>query len=286
MQQVNISTTVYTKSKRSKGRVFKRGNVNFMNRVIKGDCLEIMKDIPSKSIDMILADLPYGTTQNDWDSHIPLNKLWKLYERAIKNNGIIVLTSQGKFTARLIMSNEKLFKYKIVWQKSKPTNFLNSKKQPLRAHEDICVFYRKQPTYNPQMSNGLPYNKGTRKNQLTGSYGDFKPVEVKSDGKRYPLDVIYFKTAESEGPIYHPTQKPVGLARYLIRTYTNEGDVVLDNVCGSGSFLVAAVLEDRNFIGIEKNGDIKLHKKNKMDLVEICNMRTREALKQRKQMLF
>ncbi|CEN26151.1 DNA-methyltransferase [Paraclostridium sordellii] len=249
----------------------------FLNTVIEGDCLEVMKDIPDKSIDMILCDLPYGTTQNKWDSVIPLDKLWKQYKRIIKDNGAIVLTSQGVFTAELILSNKSQFKYKLVWEKSKATNFLNAKKQPLRKYEDICVFYKKQPVYNPQMKEGEPYNKGVRKNQLTGSYGEFNPVEVKSEGLRYPNDIVYFKTAESEGKVYHSTQKPVELGRYLIKTYTNPGDVVLDNTCGSGSFLVAALLEDRNFIGIEINNDEKLYKKENMDLIEVCNLRLNEA---------
>jgi len=147
---------------------------NFINQVIEGDCLEVMKKIPSKSIDMVLCDLPYGTTQNHWDSVIPLDQLWKQYERITKDNGVIVLTGQGIFTAQLMLSNQKLFKYKIVWMKSKSTNFLNAKKQPLRRHEDICIFYKNQPLYNPQMTAGDPYNKGFRKDQLTGSYGDFK----------------------------------------------------------------------------------------------------------------
>ncbi|HFA51198.1 MAG TPA: site-specific DNA-methyltransferase [Bacteroidetes bacterium] len=221
-----------------------------INKVMQGDCLEVMPNIPDNSIDMILCDLPYGTTQNKWDSLIPLDKLWAEYKRVIKENGAIVLSSQGVFTAKLILSNEAWFKYKVVWIKSKPTNFLNAKKQPLRKHEDICVFYKKQPTYNPQMTEGAAYDKGVRKDQYTGSYGNFKPRHVKSNGKRYPLDVItyeepnhddfiYCKTAESEGKVYHPTQKPIELGRYLIRTYTNEGDIVLDNACGSGSFLVA-----------------------------------------------
>ena len=177
-------------------------------------------------------------------------------------NAIDILTSQGNFTSKLISSNEEMFKYKIIWEKSKSTNFLNSKKQPLRKHEDICVFYKKQPTYNPQMREGEAYNKGTRKNQLTGSYGDFKPVEVKSNGERYPTDIVYFKTAESEGEVYQPTQKPVELGKYLIKTFTNEGDVILDNTCGSGSFLVSAILEKRNFIGFEKNENVELFKKD------------------------
>lgn len=297
-----------------------------LNKVYNEDCLEGMKKINDKSIDMILCDLPYGTTQNKWDCIIPLNDyievqvknqtvcmdeneykiycfenginltkskqewkenykkgLWSHYNRIIKDDGAIILTSQGNFTAKLIASNEKIFKYKMVWEKSKSTNFLNSKKQPLRKHEDICVFYKKQPIYNPQMKEGEAYNKGTRKNQLTGSYGDFKPVEVKSDGLRYPHDIIYCKTAESEGNVYHPTQKPVELGRYLIKTFTNEGDVVLDNTCGSGSFLVAAVLEKRNFIGFEKNEDVSLFKKEKICYLDVCNYRIKEAMENIKQ---
>ncbi len=251
----------------------------FKNRILCGDCLDIMAQIPDNSIDMILCDLPYGTTQNKWDSVIPLDKLWKEYHRIVKDNGAIVLTSQGIFTAKLILSNEKYFKYKWVWEKSKATNFLNAKKQPLRKHEDICVFYKKQPLYNPQMTEGEAYNKGFRKDQLTGSYGDFKSTEVKSDGQRYPTDIMYFKTAESEGDVFHPTQKPVALGRYLIRTYTNENEIVLDNTCGSGSFLVAAVLEKRNFIGIEKNHEVHLFKKKEIDYIKVCEDRIAAAYK-------
>ena len=220
-------------------------------QLYKGDCLEMMKDIKDKSIDMILCDLPYGITRNKWDSIISFDELWKGYKRIIKDNGVIVLTSQGIFTAKLILSNEKWFKYKLVWEKSKATNFLNAKKQPLRKHEDICVFYNKQPQYNPQMTEGEPYDKGVRKNQLTGSYGDFNPVHVKSEGMRYPTDVVHFKTAETEGKTYHPTQKPVALLEYLIKTYTNEGDLVLDNCMGSGSTGIACLNTNRKFIGIE-----------------------------------
>ena len=244
-----------------------------INKLYEGDCLEIMKALPNESIDMILCDLPYGTTQNKWDSIIPLDDLWEQYNRIIKPNGAIVLTSQGVFTAQLIVSQPKIFKYKWVWEKSKPTNFLNSKKQPLRKHEDICVFYKKQPVYNPQMTQGEPYNKGVRKNQLSGSYGNFQPVVVSSNGERYPTDIIYVKTAESEGEVLHPTQKPVELGRYLIRTYTNQGDIVLDNTFGSGSFLVAALLEGRNFIGIEKNEDVALFKKEKIDYMDVAKRR-------------
>lgn len=250
----------------------------FINNVYEGDCLEIMKQLPDNSIDMVLCDLPYGTTQNKWDSVIPLDELWKQYRRVVKDNGAIVLTSQGMFTAELMLSNPSMFKYKWVWEKSKSTNFLNAKKQPLRKHEDVCVFYKKQPIYHPQMIEGEPYDKGVRKNQLSGSYGDFLPVHVQSDGKRYPTDIIYFKTAESEGKVYHPTQKPIELGRYFVRTYTEPGAVVLDNTSGSGSFLVAALLEGRNFIGIEKNEDVALFKKEDIDYIEVTKQRLLHAL--------
>ena len=270
-------------------KVTKKDISEFTNKVIQGDCLDVMATMPDKSVDMILCDLPYGTTQNKWDSVIDLDKLWAEYTRIIKDNGAIALTSQGVFTARLILSNEEWFKYKIVWIKSKSTNFLNAKKQPLRKHEDICIFYKKQPTYNPQMTQGESYDKGIRKDQFTGSYGDFKPRHVKSDGMRYPNDVVfyeednfddcvYFKTAESEGTVYHPTQKPVELGRYLIKTFTNEGDIVLDNACGSGSFLISALLDNRKFIGIEKNEQVMLHKVKPTDYIKVCNDRIQETL--------
>ncbi len=246
----------------------------FVNSVIEGDCIEVMRHLPNDCIDMVLCDLPYGTTQNKWDSIVPLEELWAEYKRIVKPNGAIVLTSQGLFTAALIMSQPQLFKYKWVWEKSKPTNFLNAKKQPLRKHEDVCVFYDKQPVYNPQMTEGEPYDKGIRKNQLSGSYGDFQPVHVHSDGKRYPTDVVYFKTAESEGEVFHATQKPVELGRYFVRTYSNPGDIILDNTSGSGSFVVAALMEGRNFVGIEKNADTELFKGDKINYI----MKTRERL--------
>jgi len=274
-----ISGESYTKATSEK----KHASIcKFTDQIFEGDCLDIMPLLPDNSINMVLCDLPYGTTQNNWDSVIPLNRLWQEYERIIKARGIIVLTSHGIFTAKLIMSNPNLFKYKIVWVKSKSTNFLNAKKQPLRKHEDICIFYKKQPSYNPQKSPGLPFDKGFRKNQLTGSYGDFNSVEVKSDGDRYPNDVIYFKTSESEGGVFHPTQKPVELGRYLIKTFTEPGDIILDNACGSGSFLVSAVLENRRFIGIEKNQETYLHKNKKVDYIEATNRRVSEARKKLK----
>lgn len=241
--------------------------------LIEDDCLNAMSAIPDKSVNMILCDLPYGTTQNAWDSVIPLDRLWKHYRRILAPKGVVALMSQGPFTARIILSQESMFKYKVTWVKSKPTNFLNAKKQPLRKHEDVCIFYSQQPKYTPQMSPGEAYDKGVRKNQLTGSYGEFSPVRVQSDGGRYPTDVVYFKTSESEGRVWHPTQKPVELGRYLVRTYTEPGDLVLDNAFGSGSFLLSAVHEGRSCIGIEMNKDIQEFKKDSLDLVRVAECR-------------
>lgn len=218
---------------------------------MQGDCLELMKNIQNKSIDMIFCDLPYGTTQNEWDSIIPLDNLWKHYNRIIKQNGVIVLFATEPFTSSLIFSKLDMYKYKWIWEKSKATNFLNAKRQPLRKFEELLIFYKKPPAYNPQYKEGESYNKGIRKDQQTGSYGEFNPVEVKSDGKRYPTDIIYFKTAEAEGQVYHPTQKPIALCEYMIKTYTNEGMTVLDNCMGSGQVGIACKKLNRNFVGIE-----------------------------------
>jgi len=347
-----------------------------INEILLGDCLDLMKDIPDGSIDMVLCDLPYGTTQCKWDTVIPLDKLWKEYNRVCKINAAIVLTAAQPFTSNLVMSNPKYFKYNWIWEKSKATGYLNAKKMPMRAHEDVCVFYRKPPTYNPQMVQGKPYDKGTahrptsvygaqglkektkRKKQLqkmicekdgtiktnalellilevekselvckesmisTNSNFDcnsidgdnvsvfetdvatqldcndidrtlggisndvdcdgavtedgcnvvnesfgvefiieklvelVKPLKttVKNDtGLRYPRTVQYFKTAESEGrkSIIHPTQKPLALFEYLVKTYSNEGDLVLDNCIGGGTTAVACINTNRNYIGME-----------------------------------
>lgn len=240
----------------------------------QGDCLELLSKIPDKSINMILCDLPYGTTRNKWDSVIPLDKLWIEYKRILAPKGAIALTSQGIFTAQLIMSNPEWFKYKLVWHKSKPVNFLNANKQPLRSHEDICIFYPKQPKYFPQKSKGKPYNHGVRTNRLTDSYGKFNPIlQVNETGDRYPTDVVKFNAAESEGKVYHSTQKPVALGRYLIKTYTEPGDTILDNTFGSGSFLVAAAIEGRNVIGIELNDNFVSIRHGKLDLLKVASER-------------
>jgi site-specific DNA-methyltransferase (adenine-specific) len=244
-----------------------------VNRLLEGDCLERLSEVPDRSVHLVLCDLPYGTTQNRWDSVIPLEPLWAHYRRVLVPRGVVVLTGQGPFTARLILSNEAWFKYKWTWVKSKPTNFLNAKRQPLRRHEDVCVFYGRQCPYTPQMQPGAAYDKGVRKNQLTGSYGEFSPVRVRTAGGRYPTDVVYFRTAESEGEVWHPTQKPVALARYFVRTYTRPGEVVLDSAFGSGSLLVGAVAEGRNVIGVELNDGNTRFKASGVDLLAIARAR-------------
>jgi DNA modification methylase len=265
---------------------------DLLDSVIEGDCLRVMSELPDKRVDMVLCDLPYGITRNSWDRPIDLDALWRLYHRVVKDNGVITLFGLGLYTARLISSNPSMFRYKLVWIKMKTTNFLNVKIQPLRKHEDICVFYRSQPEYHPQMTTGKPYDKGNDKGKLTGNYGSFQPKRKKNvTGERYPADVLfleedqpadwyYCKTPTVAGKLLHPTQKPVELGRWLIRTYTSAGQVVLDNCCGAGSFLVAAILEGRRCIGIERQGPDSGYR-GADDYVSICRDRMAEAAKER-----
>jgi site-specific DNA-methyltransferase (adenine-specific) len=223
--------------------------------LFQGDCLDIMPLIPDKSVQLILADLPYGTTQNKWDSIIPLDKLWVQYKRVLKDNGAIVLTCTQPFTSKLVSSNYEWFKYDWTWQKPKGTGHLNAKKQPMRDKEDIVVFYNKPCIYNPQMTEGTPYKDKagkdhTKKTSMTGSYGNYTNYREENTGFRYPRQVLKFGVVE-RGTL-HPTQKPVELMKYLIKTYTNEGDLVLDNTMGVGTTCLGAKELNRKFIGIEK----------------------------------
>ena len=211
-----------------------------------------MKGIADKSIDMILCDLPYGTTKNRWDSVIDLSLLWKQYERIIKDNGAIVLFSQMPFTAELVNSNLKHFRYEWIWEKTTATGFLNARKMPLKAHENILVFYKKLPIYNPQKTVGhKPVNKFTKNTSDGSCYGKTQ-LGITGGGNtdRYPRSILKQKT-DKQILSLHPTQKPVTLLEYFIKTYTNEGDMVLDNCMGSGSTGVACINTHRNFIGIE-----------------------------------
>lgn len=220
--------------------------------LIYGDCLEIMKDIPDGIVDMVLCDLPYGTTRNKWDSVIPFSDLWEQYKRIVKENGAIVLFGSGRFTADLIHSNANMWRYNLIWEKTTPTGFLNANKMPLRCHEDLVVFYKALPVYNPCKTNGKRKvsTASHRRNSKTGeSYGAYKATTYDS-AERYPRSVLHFSTDKQKCSL-HPTQKPVALLEYLIKTYTNEGALVLDNCMGSGSTGVACVNTFRRFIGIE-----------------------------------
>jgi site-specific DNA-methyltransferase (adenine-specific) len=229
-----------------------------VNKIIQGDCLEVMKDIPDKSIDMILCDLPYGTTACKWDTIIPFEPLWEQYKRIIKDNGAIVLTASQPFTSALVMSNINGFAFAMVWNKCFGANFVQAKRQPIKDHEDVLVFSKNgtQPNYYPQMiKRDNPIKKGgnkqsaaipiaiTEKSILFGKGG-------KTYYEKYPTSQIRFSCREGRG--LHPTQKPVALFEYLIKTYTNEGDLVLDNAAGSGTTGVACKNLNRNYILIEK----------------------------------
>jgi len=218
-----------------------------------GDALKVAPALRANSADLVLTDLPYGVlnARNEWDNVPDFALFWKCLNRVAKPDAAVISTAKQPFTSFLVASNVADFRYTLVWEKSKATGYLNAKKMPLVAHEDIVVFYRKVPTYNPQMSNGKPYNKGTAVRD-TECYGkQTKAVEIKNtNGKRYPRSVQYFRTAECEGKL-HPTQKPVALMEWLIKTYSNPGDVVLDPFMGSGSTGVAALRNRRHFIGIE-----------------------------------
>jgi len=226
----------------------------------QGDCLEVMKEIPDKSIDLILCDLPYGITSCKWDAIIPFNKLWEQYNRLVKENGAIVLTASQPFTSALIMSNPTMFKYNWIWEKHKAGNFVLANYQPLRVHEDICIFgnfktsytISKNKNYNPQMVKGEPYSRGKVNNvKWNGRNVKCGHIHNNKDGLRCPRSIIKFNKV-NDGGIFHPTQKPVALFEYLIKTYTDDNDLVLDNCIGSGTTAVACLNTNRNFIGIEK----------------------------------
>jgi site-specific DNA-methyltransferase (adenine-specific) len=220
-----------------------------LNKIIQGDCLIEMAKIDDKSIDMILCDLPYGTTACHWDTIIPFEPLWSAYKRIIKDNGAIVLTASQPFTSKLIMSNLEMFKYELIWEKAMATGFLNANRMPMRNHENILIFYKKLPKYNPQKTKGKPYK--IKAGSETENYGDVKNgfITNNEDGLRHPKSIIKINHDKEK---LHPTQKPVALFEYLIRTYTNEGDLVLDNCAGSFTTAIACMKTNRNWICIEK----------------------------------
>ena len=221
-----------------------------MNKVLQGDCLELMRDIPDKSVDMILCDLPYGTTACKWDVIIPFEPLWEQYKRIVKPNAAIVLTGSQPFTSQLVMSNPKWFKYEWIWEKEQGVNPLMAGIQPLKSHENILVFGKEKIFYDPILESGCPYNvirdRQARKHELSNTV--FKATQTINDGFRLPKTIIRFNRETG----IHPTQKPVALFEYLIKTYTNEGDLVLDNCAGSGTTAVACLNTNRNYILMEK----------------------------------
>ena len=224
-----------------------------MDKLLNGDCLELLNDVNDKSIDMILCDLPYGQTHNKWDSVIPLDKLWKQYERVIKDNGCIALFGQGMFTADLMYSNKKWWKYNLIWDKVLTNGFLNANRMPLRSHEDISIFYNKPPTYNPQKVLGKKnHTKGKVKQNKNNNYGKHNFVDNgdKLGNMKHPKSILTF-TRPHSSIMKHPTEKPVEVCEWLIKSYTNEGDVVLDNCMGSGTTGVACENTNREFIGME-----------------------------------
>ena len=232
-----------------------------LDTIYNEDCLVGMQRIPDGSVDAVICDLPYGVLNSgnpdaQWDKPIPLDKLWEQYKRVTKPNAAIVLFGQGMFTAQLMMSQPKMWRYNLVWDKRRATGFLNANRMPLRCHEDICVFYKKLPTYNPQMEKCLPHqrnhSRGHRKDGYTNRcYGTFRNTEPFMADEKYPRSIIVHANIVQKNE--HPTQKPVELIRYLIRTYTDSGGVVLDNAMGSGTTAIAAIREGRRFIGFELN---------------------------------
>jgi len=226
----------------------------YLNTIIHGDCLKVMSKMPEQCVDMILCDLPYGVTaRNKWDVVIPFDLLWEQYRRVAKKNAAIVLTAVQPFASQLIASNPTMFRYDLIWQKNKVTGFLNAKKMPLRVHEHILVFYHSLPIYNPQKTTGhKPVNSYT-KHTDGSTYGKTK-CGFSGGGQtdRYPVSVLQFAVVNNDSKEkLHPAQKPVELFEYLIRTYTNEGMVVLDNCIGSGTTAVAAIKTNRKYIGID-----------------------------------
>lgn len=217
-----------------------------------GDCLEVMRELPSASVDMVLADLPYGTTQCAWDVIIPFEPLWREYLRIAKPEAAIVLCAAQPFSSMVVASNPKHYKYEWIWEKGNATGFLNAKKQPLRAHESAQVFYRRQPIYNPQMTGGHERKTAKRKTVNSECYGKALALTEYDSTDRYPRSVQFFSSDKQSGS-FHPTQKPVAWMQFLISTYTNPGMVVLDNTMGSGTTGVGCALSDRPFIGIEKD---------------------------------
>jgi len=223
-----------------------------LDKIYNMDCIEGMKQIPNDYIDLVLTDLPYGVTQNKYDKPLPLDKLWNEYKRIIKERTAIIFTSQFPYTNELINSNKEWFRYDIIWEKGLASGFLNANKMPLRIHEHILIFYNNQPTFNPQKFLGKKWYSRTKPSMINKNYGEFTPKNKKNTYWKMPKSVIHIKKPHPS-IVVHPTQKPLELFEYLIRSYSNEGDLVLDNCMGSGTTAVACKRLNRHFIGFEIN---------------------------------
>jgi site-specific DNA-methyltransferase (adenine-specific) len=219
--------------------------------VYLGDCFDVFEFIPDKSVDMVLCDLPYGVTACHWDVELDLQKLWQEYQRMLKPGGVVVLTATQPFETTLINSNRKWFRYKWVWKKSRAVGFLNANKMPMRILEDILVFAKGRTRYTPQFQPGAPYISKRKASGKSGSYREVKRCETVNPGVRYPKDLVEFSNTCEK--VIHNTQKPVALFEYLIKTYTDKGDVVLDNTSGSGTTAIAAMNTGRRYICVEKD---------------------------------
>lgn len=229
------------------------------NTILNIECLDGMDLLDDKSIDCIICDLPYGqTARNKWDTIIPFAPLWEQYERIIKDNGAIILFGNGMFTADLMQSNRKLWRYNLIWEKTQPTGFQNANRMPMRSHEDICVFYKKPPVYNPQKTTGHERKVSTAKHKRNSKQStNYREIEnyTYDSTERYPRSIWKF-AKDSQKSALHPTQKPVALIEELIKTYTNENDLILDNCAGSMTTAVAAINTKRNYICMEKDKEI------------------------------
>lgn len=252
-----------------------------------GDCIDLLKGVPDKSIDCVVCDPPYAALNKSnphakWDNEIDMDKVWPELHRVCKENAVIVLFGQGLFSAKLIMSNPKEYRYTLIWDKvNRPTGFLDANRRPLRIHEDMLVFYQKQPTYNPQMTYGnVCHSRGKAGNAIGGGknrcYGTFKATEATITNEKFPTTIVSIEKEHKANKYHHPTQKPVELLEWLIKTYSNEGDTILDFTAGSASTAVAAINTDRNFVGMELT----------QEYYDIAQQRIKDAIIDRQQRLF
>lgn len=223
------------------------------------DCLDLLKSLPDASVDLMLTDPPYGITQNDWDKPINLAEMWLEWERVVKPNGAFVFTAQQPFTSDLVVSRRGFFKYTMVWSKTRAGGFLNAHKRPLTNHEDVVIFYRQQPIFNPQKLKGHYYRKENKSTKQSKNYGVFRKPNIQESDERFPTSIIEISNFNGMAfgkkltTQFHPTEKPVDLMRYFVRTFTNPGETVFDGYSGSGTTAEACIIEGRNFIGSELN---------------------------------